>query len=294
MSKVFILILFIVQLPLTYQAQALLKKARLLRPSAIEYQYRNLENSYNTHTLKLGTPPVFWGTDRKNFFNLSTGYSILSLRPRSSSQNINLQKISLAPFYRRKLKSDWTFLTALPFSLAREMGSSPFNSRGLSLVGILSWNKKGETFGSSYGFGLITIKLAQRVLVFPNISYQYTSKDLDWVLSLRFPRLSLDRVFYNFVVGCFVGIDFETYLLAENSKFPDINGATYFNSQRVIFGLSSHFPIFRTLHATIDSGVIINERLYLSDDSRDQLVGSSIYRSGSESFFSSLTLGLKF
>lgn len=275
-------------------AQNIDLKRSLLRSPNLSLQYANFENGIVSYQLNAGLPPLFWGKNKKNFFTLNTSFSELQLAPTHLSERVNFKRISFIPIYRRQLENKWAFSTVLPFSFAQDEYSHLLETRGLALIGVASWTKNLNPAGSNYGVGLIFIKLAQRFFIVPNFSYQYVNPELNWAFRLGFPRIAIERIFNNFILGAFTSISFDTFLLDEKTPLSNNPQVTYINSEKTLTGFRLHFKGFHHVFIDLEAGLILNERLFLSNDKRDRISGTDFNRKGFESFFSNFILGYKF
>lgn len=276
------------------RAQNIDLKRQLLRSPNMSVQYTNFENGLINYQINAGSPPKFWGENKKYFFVLNTSLVHAELSPTNLADRVDFNKVSVTPIFRQQLNSKWSFSTVLPFSFAQEEGSYFFNTRGLALVGVAHWTKNLSPSGSNYGVGIVMIKLAQRFLIVPNISYSYVSPNYDWAFRLGFPRVSVEKIYDKFILGGFASINFDTYLLSSNSPLSSNPEATYLNSEKSLLGLRLHFKGFHKVFVDIESGLILNERLFLSNDSRDRVPGTDFSRDGFETYFTNFVLGYKF
>jgi hypothetical protein len=276
------------------QAQNVDLKRSLLRTPNLSLQYINYENGLISYQVNAGLPPLFFGKDKKYFLVLNNSFSQTELAPKNTNNRIDFNKFSIVPIFRMKLNSKWSFMSVLPFSFAQEEGSSFFNNRALSLIGIAGWNKNLSPSGSNYGFGIVLIKLAEKSMIFPNFSYQHISKELNWAFRFGFPRISIEKIYDKFILGGFASINFDTFLLNKNSQITSNPLATYLNSQKILLGTRLHFKSFHKLFMDLETGIVLNERLFLSDDQRDRVPGTNFNRQGFESYFTNFNLGYKF
>ena len=276
------------------KAQQIELKRKLLRSPNLSMQYTNYENGLLNYQINAGSPPKFWGENKKYFFVLNSSYTHTQLSPTTTPDRVDFNKFSLTPIFRQRLNDKWSFSTVLPFSFAQEEGSGFFNSRGLALVGVANWTKNLSPSGTNYGLGIVMIKLAQRFLVVPNFSYSYVSQDFNWAFRFGFPRISLEKIYSRYIIGGFASINFDTFLLNQDGPLTSAPNTTYLNSEKTLLGLRLHFKGFQNLFIDVETGLILNERLFLSDDSRDRVLGTDFSRKGFETYFTNFILGYKF
>ncbi len=276
------------------KAQNIDLKRQLLRSPNLSVQYTNYDNGLLNYQINAGSPPKFWGLNKKYFLVLNTSLNHTELTPTHINERVDFNKVSLVPIFRMTLNSKWSFSTVLPFSFAQEEGSSFFNSRGLALVGVGSFTKTISSSGTNFGLGIVMIKLAQSFLIVPNFSYSYVSPDYHWAFRFGFPRISLEKIFERFIIGSFASINFDTFLLSPNTPLTTNLEATYLNSEKTLIGLRLHFKGFENIFLDFETGLIINEKLFLSNDQRDPVVGTDFSRKGFETLFTNFVIGYKF
>lgn len=266
----------------------------LLRPSNVSLQYTNLENSYNTIQFSSGLPPIFWGQDKKNFLSMNFSFSSLEFSPDNYNETFDFTKLSITPVYRLKINKDWSFSTIFPVSFAYQEGKDFLNNQALAFVGVMNFTKNLSESGSNYSVGLVAIKQALRTLVVPNFSYQYIDKDFDWVFRFGFPKISLDKVYEHWVIGTFLSLNFDSFLLNPESNLYISPEAKYFNSEKIFAGLKLNFKLREHFYLENEFGWIVTERLFISDENRDAFADSRLSRPGIESYFLNVNLGYKF
>lgn len=263
----------------------------VFREDRVSIQYRSYEGGIEGIRFGGGAPPLFFGPERARFLILNAGFEWMKID--FGNVQGRFRSFGLAPIFINRLNEEWGLTFVLPFSFATQIdGVNAFDIKASSFVSAVEFRHGRVTDPVKYGLGLVVIKLASSLRVFPSFSLRYLSEDKTVSARFGFPRADVRyRMNDRWSVGSGLGLDFNTYLIDPRGSFNTGN-ASYLNSQRIVFGLESSYEVFEHFWVTLFGGRVIAESLFLSNSDRESV--ADLTRLNQNGWFWSSKIGFRF